>query len=62
MAHSRLSNGNQTGNLMDLLNVKAWVREADVEDARDEGMVEAGPALKPYVELLKHASPEALQR
>ena len=52
----------KTGNLMDLLNDEAWVREVDAKDARDEGMVEAGLALKPYVELIKNASPEVLQR
>ena len=52
----------KTGNLMDLLNDEAWVREADVEGAEDEGMVEAGPALRSYVELIENASPEALQR
>jgi hypothetical protein len=52
----------KTGNLMDLLNNEAWIQEADAEDASDEGMVEAGQALKPYVELIKNASPEALQR
>ena len=52
----------KTGNLMDLLNDEAWVREADAEGAEDEGMVEAGPALRSYVELIENASPEALQR
>jgi ABC-type multidrug transport system fused ATPase/permease subunit len=52
----------KTGNLMDLLNDEAWVREADAEGAEDEGMVEAGPALRTYVELIENASPEALQR
>ena len=52
----------KTGNLMDLLNDEAWVREADAEHASEEGPVEAGLGLQPYVELLKEASPEALQR
>ncbi|MBE9140681.1 hypothetical protein IQ254_26355 [Nodosilinea sp. LEGE 07088] len=52
----------KTGNLMDLLNDEAWVREADAEHASEEGPVEAGLALQPYVALLKEASPEALQR
>ena len=51
-----------TGNLMDLLNGEAWVREADADHASEEGTVEAGLGLQPYVELLKDASPEALQR
>ncbi|MBE9136419.1 hypothetical protein IQ254_04255 [Nodosilinea sp. LEGE 07088] len=52
----------KTGNLMDLLNDEAWVREADADHASEEGTVEAGLGLQPYVELLKNASPEALQR
>jgi hypothetical protein len=52
----------KTGNLMDLLNDEAWVQEADAEGAEDVGMVEAGLALKPYVELIENTSPEALQR
>jgi len=52
----------KTGNLMDLLNDEAWVREADADGAGAEGPVEAGLGLQPYVELLKNASPEALQR
>ena len=52
----------KTGNLMDLLNDEAWVREADTDRASEEGTVEAGLGLQPYVELLKNASPEALQR
>ena len=51
----------RTGNLMDLLNDEAWVREADADRASEEGTVEAGLGLQPYVELLKNASPEALQ-
>ncbi|MBE9108894.1 hypothetical protein IQ273_05620 [Nodosilinea sp. LEGE 07298] len=52
----------KTGNLMDLLNDEAWVREADADHASEEGTVEAGLGLQPYVEFLKEASPEALQR
>jgi len=52
----------KTGNLMDLLNDEAWVREADADHAIEEGPVEAGLGLQPYVELLKNAPPEALQR
>ena len=52
----------KTGNLMDLLNDEVWVREADADRAGEEGLVEAGLGLQPYLELLKHASPEALQR
>ena len=52
----------KTGNLLDLLNDEAWIREADADRASEEGTVEAGLGLQPYVELLKHASPEALQR
>jgi hypothetical protein len=52
----------KTGNLMDLLNDEAWVRESDADHASEEGTVEAGLGLQPYVELLKEASPEALQR
>jgi len=52
----------KTGNLMDLLNDEAWLQQADAEEASEGGMVEAGQALKPYVELIKNASPEALQR
>jgi len=52
----------KTGNLMDLLNDEAWVREADADHASEEGTVEAGLGLQPYVELLKDASPEDLQR
>ena len=52
----------RTGNLMDLLNDEDWVREADVDRASEEGKVEAGLGLQPYVELLKEVSPEALQR
>lgn len=47
----------KTGNLMDLLNDDAWVQKADEEE-----WVEAGLGLKPYVDLLKGASPEALRR
>ena len=52
----------KTGNLMDLLNDGAWVREADADHASEEGTVEAGLGLQPYVEFLKEVSPEALQR
>ena len=52
----------KTGNLMDLLNDEAWILEADADRASEEGMVEAGLGLLPYVEFLKEALPEALQR
>lgn len=52
----------KTGNLMDLLNDEAWVRETDADRASEEGTVEAGLGLQPYVDLLKEASPETLQR
>ncbi len=52
----------KTGNLMDLLNDEAWVREADADHASEEGPVEAGLGLQPYVDLLKNAAPEALQQ
>ena len=52
----------KTGNLMNLLNDKAWVREADGDHASEEGIFAAGLGLQPYVELLKVASLEALQR
>ncbi|MFQ4140501.1 hypothetical protein PGN35_029715 [Nodosilinea sp. PGN35] len=52
----------KTGNLMDLLNDEAWIRETDADHASEEGTVEAGLGLQLYVELLKNASPEALQR
>jgi hypothetical protein len=42
----------KTGNLMDLLNGEAWVREANTDHASEEGTVEAGLGLQPYVELL----------
>jgi len=52
----------KTGNLMDLLNDEAWVRDADADHASEEGAVEAALGLQPYLELLKHAAPEALQQ
>ncbi|MBD2427423.1 hypothetical protein [Phormidium sp. FACHB-1136] len=52
----------KTGNLMDLLNDEAWVRKADADHASEEGTVEAGLGLQPYVDLLKNAAPEALQQ
>jgi hypothetical protein len=47
----------KTGNLLDLLDDEAWVR-----DAKEEEFVEAGLGLQSYVDLLKGASPEALRR
>lgn len=52
----------KTGNLMDLLNDEAWVREVDADHASEEGTVEAGLGLQSYVDLLKNAAPEALQQ
>ena len=52
----------KTGNLMDLLNDEAWVRDADADHASEEGTVEAGLGLQPYWDLLKNAAPEALQQ
>jgi len=42
----------KTGNLMDLLNDEDWFRESDADRASEEGTVEAGLGLKPYVDLL----------
>ena len=52
----------KTGNLMDLLNDEAWVRDADADHASEEWTVEAGLGLQPCLELLKNAAPEALQQ
>ena len=52
----------KTGNLMDLLNDEAWVRDADADHASEEGTVAAGLGLQPYWDLLKNAAPEALQQ
>ena len=50
----------KTGNLMDLCSGDAWLQE--IEDSEDDGWIEAGVTMKPYGELLKAASPEALKR
>lgn len=47
----------KSGNLLDLLNDDHWVRQAD-----EEGFIEAGLELMPYVDLLKEASPEILRQ
>jgi len=52
----------KTGNLLDLLNNDDWVRETEAIEAECDGQVEAGLGLESYVDLLKNASPEALQR
>ena len=52
----------KTGNLMDLLNDEAWVQDADADHASEEGTVEAGLGLQPYMNFLKDAAPEALQQ
>ncbi|WP_071992362.1 hypothetical protein [Leptolyngbya sp. PCC 6406] len=42
----------KTGNLLDLLNDEAWVRETEAIEAECGGQVEAGLGLKAYVEQL----------
>ena len=52
----------KTGDLMDLFNDEMWLREALDDDAEYDGPVEAGLALKPYVEALAKVPPEAFRR
>ncbi|MBE7385741.1 MAG: hypothetical protein F6J95_030665 [Leptolyngbya sp. SIO1E4] len=52
----------KTGNLLDLLNDEVWLQETDAIEAECGGRVEAGLALKPYVEALAKAPPEAFRR
>lgn len=51
----------KTGNLLDVLNDDAWRQETDVIEAKCGGQVEAGLALKPYVEQLATVPPEAFR-
>lgn len=52
----------KTGNLMDLFNDKAFVREAAAIETECNGAVEAGLGLRSYVAQIESASPEALKR
>lgn len=52
----------KTGDLMDLFNDEMWLQEALDENAEYDGPVEAGLALKPYVEALAKVPPEAFRR
>lgn len=52
----------KTGNLLDLLNDDAWVRETEAIEAACGGQVEAGPGLKPYVEQLATIPPVAFRQ
>ena len=52
----------KTGNLMDLLNDEAFVREAAAIETECGGAVEAGLGLRSYVAQIEAASPEALKR
>lgn len=52
----------KTSDLMDLFNDEMWLREALDNDAEYDGPVEAGLALKPYVEALAKVPPEAFRR
>lgn len=53
----------KTGNLMALSFDEAWLRAADADtDEEFDGPVEAGLALKPYVEALAKVPPEAFRR
>ena len=47
-----------SGNLLDLLNDEAWLRETEAIEANCRDRVEAGLGLKPYVEQL-HTVPTA---
>ncbi|NEP15462.1 MAG: hypothetical protein F6J97_01000 [Leptolyngbya sp. SIO4C1] len=49
----------KTGNLMDLCVGDEWLNEID--DPEDDGWIEAGPRMRPYVEALKSVSPEAIR-
>lgn len=51
----------KTGNLMDLCFDEAWLRTPDAIGEAYDGPVEAGLALKPYVEALAKVPPEAFR-
>ena len=51
----------KTGNLLDLLNDEAWVRETEAIEAECGGQVEAGLGLTPYVEQLATVPPAAFR-
>ncbi len=46
----------KTGNLLDLLNDETWVRQADSNNTAEEGTIEAGLGLQPYLTLLEETS------
>lgn len=52
----------KTGNLLDLLNDDAWVRETEAIEAECGGQVEAGLGLKGYVEQLATVTPVAFRQ
>lgn len=52
----------KTGNLLDLLDDEAWVRETEAIEAECGGQVEAGLGLKPYVEQLATVPPSAFRQ
>jgi hypothetical protein len=52
----------KTGNLLDLLNDDAWVRETEAIEAECDGQVEAGLGLKGYVEQLATVTPSAFRQ
>ncbi|MFE4108461.1 hypothetical protein [Almyronema epifaneia] len=52
----------KTGNLLDLLNDDAWVRETEAIEAECGGQVEAGQGLKSYVEQLATVPPAAFRQ
>jgi hypothetical protein len=52
----------KTGNLLDLLNDDAWVRETEAIEAECGGQVEAGQGLKSYVEQLATVTPAAFRQ
>ncbi|MEM8502396.1 MAG: hypothetical protein AAF716_04510 [Cyanobacteria bacterium P01_D01_bin.1] len=52
----------KTGNLMDLLNDEAFVRESAAMERACDGAVEAGLGTRNYVAQIESASPEALRR
>ncbi|MGD1952666.1 MAG: hypothetical protein ACFB14_23925 [Leptolyngbyaceae cyanobacterium] len=49
----------KTGNLMDLCSGEEWLNE--IETAEDDGWIEAGVMMKPYVEYLKSRTPEQIK-
>jgi hypothetical protein len=52
----------KTGNLLDLLNDDAWVRETEAIEAECGGQVEAGLGLRSYVEQLATVPPAAFRQ